>query len=116
MSAADPGRRRGRAAAEAEAVLRATESSVQEEDAASTPQLGAGSAPRGTAHTLYSAFDNSLTMGTIIPFFIKRHQQQVGFSFQRPIPITYLEMKDWWTNNNQFDSLCEGIFSVINYE
>lgn len=48
MSAAAAGRRRGRPAAEAEAVLRAAVPSVQEEDAAITPQPGAGSAQRGT--------------------------------------------------------------------
>lgn len=53
MSAADPGRRRGRAAEETEAVLWITVPSIQEEDAASTSQPRAGSASRGTTLKLY---------------------------------------------------------------
>lgn len=47
VSAAAAGGGRVRPAAEAEAVLRAAVSPVQEEDVAGTPQPGAGSAPRG---------------------------------------------------------------------
>lgn len=47
MSAADAGRGRGQPAQEAEAVLRAAVSPVQEEDAAGSPQPGAGPAQRG---------------------------------------------------------------------
>lgn len=53
MSAADAGGGRGQPAQEAEAVLRAAVSPVQEEDAACSPQPGAGPAQRGKNCTFH---------------------------------------------------------------